>query len=206
MHLRRIGGGDIRWIADEDVPIFNLLLCRERVQKIGDSEADATGCVQRDRILLCNLERRRGEIEGEHLSLGKMKGQRNRNGTRARADIDDLKAPVVRHALKNSFDQMLGLRAWDQYRRRNAKGKAIELLRARNVLHRLMRNTALDELAVTAKLFRTELASGIREQSRPRDARGLQHERLRHPAGHSREDIHRQQKALRRIGLPVEAS
>jgi hypothetical protein len=41
-----------------------------------------------------------------------------------------------------------------------------------------MGNTARDELAVTAKLFRAQFASGMSQQSRPRDARGVQDERL----------------------------
>lgn len=164
----RVGGDDVELLTDEGG------------EKVAMEESDGNS------IAICVLA---GEVEGfgrevccRDGGMGEMVGEGDGDGTRACADVEDAGEtahdrgfafpPIPQWARdgwgtqvsgeqEDFFNKVFGLRAWNQHVRSYAKGQAVELGFAGDVLDRLASAAALDESPQFSVDGRCRVAVGV---------------------------------------------
>ena len=153
-----VGLGDVGRVADDGVEGCVLLAGRERVEEIGFEEADAVGYVVGLGIGLGDLQGFGGEVEGGDVGLREVDGQGDCDGSGAGAYVGDAYGLVVREALEDGFDEVLGLGARDEDGGSDLKSETVELLLAGDVLDGFVLEAAGDEGFVES-FVRSEVSS-----------------------------------------------
>jgi hypothetical protein len=100
--------------------------------------------------------------------LGQFAGKSDGDGSRSGADVDEFEARAegeVADEIEDYFDEVLGLRAWNEHRGGDEKVGAPELLMSGEVLQRLSGSAAGDEPIVLRLFVGGEFALGVGVQS-----------------------------------------
>ena len=105
-----------------------------------------------------------GDVEGGDVGLGKADGESDCDGSGACADVGDLVGRVRLKVFQDCFDEVFGLRAWDEYRGRDLEEKSVELLLASDVLDGFVEQAAMEVFLIQGFLTRCEFAVGIGEE------------------------------------------
>jgi hypothetical protein len=108
-----------------------------------------------------------------------MSGKRQRDGSSPGANVEKTQRPVGRQSLKDGFDQVLGLRSWDERGRGDFEGEAEKLLLPGDVLNRLVAQPPNDSGLIEVKLLISERTCGIREQGSAIQLQNMQQQKLR---------------------------
>ena len=87
---------------------------RESVEEIGAEEADARCYVVDDGVCLGNAEGFGGQIERGDVRVGEIGGECDGDGSGTGADVGERDGVVVREAMEDGFDEVLGLGARDE--------------------------------------------------------------------------------------------
>lgn len=158
--FEHFGFGDVGRVRDDRVEAFAY----NRAEQIGFEKADAAGQLVAFGILLRDAQGGGGIVERRHGGLREIVGDRDGDGSRAGAYVGDAQRLVVRDALQQRFDEVLGFRARDEDVGAEAEREAIEFLFAGDVLDGLVPHAPREPLVVKGVLFGCQLRVRIREQ------------------------------------------
>jgi len=106
----------------------------------------------------------RRSLQRPHAQAGPGFGNGDRDRTAAGAEIGDRAGSIRRQPGQRQLDQQFGLRARDQYRRRDREQKPEELALAEQISDRLARRPRRDQALDFSGLHGIELAFAMREQ------------------------------------------
>jgi hypothetical protein len=160
MELSAVAFGNVGRVAEDGVVDFDFVVGDE----VGVEEADAVGEVVGAGIFAGYGEGFGGDVEGGDAGMGEMCGEGQRNGSGAGADVEDLERLVVRDAVQDGFDEVLGLGSRDEGRGGDFEVEAEELLLAGDVLERLVAEAAVEERLVGGALLGREGTVGMSEE------------------------------------------
>ena len=121
----------------------------QRGEEIAFKEADAASEAEAAGVVVGDSEGGGRDIDGGEVGVFEDGGERDGDGAGAGADIGNMKMRVGLGAgpVEDGFDEMLGLGAGDEDVGGDAEGEAEELLRASEVLERVLRGAAGNERA-----------------------------------------------------------
>ncbi len=107
MEAAAVGGGNVRRIRHNKVK--GQFARRKRIQQIGLNEADAVRKPVARGVRRGDFERSGGEIDGGDVRAWQVVGQRNSDGSRAGANVENPQRPRGIEFSQNCFDKLLGL-------------------------------------------------------------------------------------------------
>ncbi len=126
-----IGDWDVRRVGDYRIEGRAGWQC---VEQIGFEETDAAGEAVARGVGDGYLECGGGDVDGGDLCMGKMVGERDGDGARTGADVENFERCFVIQFAEDGFDQVFRFGAGDEDGRCDAEREAVELLLAGNVL------------------------------------------------------------------------
>jgi hypothetical protein len=177
-----VGFGDVRRIADDGVEalaVFGVdFVVAQGREEVGRKEVDAVGHVVFAGVGGGDGEGFGGDVEGGDLSVGKVDGEGDRDGSGASADVYYLQRDVFWQTGEDGFDEVLGLGAWDQDGGSDVEEEAVELLLAGDVLDGLVLQAASDAGLITGLLLCGELACGVGEEGGAGNLQGVEKQEL----------------------------
>jgi hypothetical protein len=136
--------GDVGRVGDDDVEGRGGFELR-RGEQVGGEKVDAMAEVEATGVVLRDGEGGGGEVGGGDVGGGEMGGEREGDGSGAGADVEDAEGDASRgevraavDPLEDGFDEELGFGAGDEGVTGDAEREAVKLLRAGEVLKRLL--------------------------------------------------------------------
>jgi hypothetical protein len=112
-----------------------------------------------------------------------MVGERNGDGSRTGADVENSERRFVVEFAEDCFDEVFRLGAGDEDGGGDVEGEAVELLLTGDVLDGLVGEAAEDEAVVLRLLVRREAAGWVGVEFGARDAERVQEEQQRVAGG-----------------------
>src|ERR1035437_1550767 len=119
------------------------------------------------------------EVDRGDAGVRKMVGERDGDGSRAGADVEDIQRLRWIEFKEDGLDEVFRFGSWDQNGGRDAEGKAVELLFAGDVLDRLVGDSPKYKAVVAGLLVESECAVGIGVQRGARDSQRVQKQQKR---------------------------
>jgi len=132
-HIGRIGNNHVE------------ALCVQGVEPVASHESNAHSCC--DSILPGNVQCRCGNVHCGNACGRPLMSNGDGNATAAGAQIEHFMRRIPGQLLKCCINQRFGIRAWNQYIRRDAKIEAVEFTPANQIGDRFAGTTALDKVA-----------------------------------------------------------
>ena len=165
--VERVGAEDEwgEWVGGEK-RIAGGVRREERREEVTFEEADAGVETEAAGVVAGDGEGGRGDVDGSEVGVLEDGGERDGDRAGAGADVGDVKMRVGLGAgeVEDGFDEMLGFGAWDEDFGGDAEGEAEELLRAGEVLERMLRGAAGDERAEGVEVRRGQVVVGVGEE------------------------------------------
>jgi hypothetical protein len=168
-----VGEGDVGWVAGDEVEGQGIgnreqgigLRCREGGEQVGLYERDAVGEVEGCGVFAGNVEGGGGDVDGRDFRGGQMRGERERDGARAGANVENAQCVgLCGGPGDGGFDEVFGFGARDEGVWRDAEGQAVELLLAGEVLQGFVRGAAVGEFVEALELGGGEFGIGVGEE------------------------------------------
>jgi len=159
LHLVGFVESDVGRVGDDEVEGG---VARDVGENVAQGEAYASA--EALGVAASDVESFGREIDGVNLGVGQFAGEGDGDGSRSGANVDDFEAWAERKVvdeIEDGFDEVLGLRAWDEHGGGDEKVGAPELLVSGEVLQGLSGGAASDELVVLHLLGGGQLALGV---------------------------------------------
>ena len=115
-------------------------------------------------VFLCDCQGGGGQVNGGYPRLRQVVGEGDGDAAGADAHIDDARRWKAGGKRENLLDEVLGFGARDQHIRRDAKGQAVELGFADDVLDGFAPVAAVEQIAITAGFGGGKLFIGMGQQ------------------------------------------
>ncbi len=130
LHLRRLLGTYIRWIADNDIPTAHI--AHRRTQGILLPELHT--CIEAPGIATCNVQGFVAYVPSHDISRRQLLRKTNGNNPAARTYIKYRES--VASIIYNPLAQLLRLWTWDEHPRSHVKPSPHKLRMPHDILHR----------------------------------------------------------------------
>src|ERR1035441_2883252 len=155
-----VGQGNVGRVGGDDLE----MLAGDGREQIAFKEPNVAGNAVSSRVLARDCQGGGGQIDSGDLRMRQMMSEGYGDAAGAGAHIDDARSWKAGGQFEGLLDQVLGLGARDQHIRRNAKGQAVELGFADDVLNGLSPVAALEKLVIAASFGIGELLLGMGQQ------------------------------------------